>query len=399
MLSVTQAEQIIRDTFPALPSITVDLKEAAGAILREPIVADRPFPPFHRVTMDGVAISSDAYHQGQTRYRIQGIQGAGQFPLALANTNSCIEIMTGAVLPKGCDCVVPVEELEISRGAAILSPGLTLAPMQNVHPEGSDRTTGDVIVKVGTRLRAPEMALAATVGMAEVQVAGRPSIAVISTGDELVEVDETPQPHQLRRSNAHALRSALEQAGFQDVTLYHAPDEPGAVKHLLAEVLRRHRMVLISGGVSKGRFDFVPEVLADLDVEKHFHGVRQRPGKPLWYGTHPDGHVVFGLPGNPVSALVCCTRYVLPALHHAMGFPAHPRHAVLSETVSCPKPLTLFFPIKILENAGSALQAKPVSFNTSGDLAALVDSDGFVQLNEEQTVFEAGSVQEYWSWG
>lgn len=399
LLPVSQAEQIIRDTCPPLPSKSVALHAAYGEVLREPIVADRTFPPYNRVTMDGIAFALDRYRQGTTRFTIQGVQAAGKEPFALSDASNCIEIMTGSVLPDGCDCVVPVEDLELGDGTAILKTDLELRAMQNVHLQGSDRLLGEVLLEAGTPLRAPELAVAATTGKAEVLVTARPSIAVISSGDELVEIDETPQVHQIRRSNAYALQGALSLAGFHEVTLSHVPDDRKAMKENLAACLERSGVLVLSGGVSKGRFDVIPAVLNELGVTTQFHGVWQRPGKPMWYGTGANQQMVFGLPGNPVSALVCCYRYVLPALHHAMGHHAiAPERAVLAESVTFTKPLTLFQPVKILEDTDGIRRARPVPFNTSGDLAALAGSDGFIQLDAGQDLFEKASVHDVWRW-
>ena len=399
MLPVSQAEQIIRDTFPPLPSQAVALTAAYGQVLREPILADRPFPPYDRVTMDGIALALDRYRQGTTRFAIQGVQAAGQKPFTLSDTSNCIEIMTGAALPGGCDCVVPVEDLDLDDGSVVLEAGLELKTMQHVHPEGSDRKRGDLLLEAGITLRAPELAIAATTGNARVLVAARPSIAVISTGDELVDVDETPQAHQIRRSNAYALQGALALAGFHDVTLSHVPDDRKAVQEHLAACLERHRVLILSGGVSKGRFDFIPAILNELGVTTYFHGVWQRPGKPMWYGIGADQQTVFGLPGNPVSVLVCCYRYVLPALQFAMGQHAvSPERVVLEESVMFTKPLTLFQPVNMLEDTDGILRARPVPLNTSGDLAALAGNDGFIQLDAEQDSFEKESVQDLWRW-
>jgi molybdopterin molybdotransferase len=341
--------------------------------LREPLRADRPLPPFDRVTMDGVALSFDAWKRGCREFCIEGIQAAGKPALRRRSPVGCIEVMTGAVLPAGCDCIVPVEELELRSGWVRVVGEVKRG--QFIHRAGSDARRGQVLVPVGKVLDGPAIAVVATVGKTHVRVAKRPSIAIVSTGDELVDVGERPLPHQIRRSNSHALAASLRLHGFRDVSLYRTPDNPQerALRSALAADI-----VLVTGGVSKGRFDFVPEVLKRLGVREVFHWVRQRPGKPLWFGVRGKT-LVFGLPGNPVSCLVCLHRYVLECLSEgrAPSRPSaggsRPRRSVALRTALRRGALTVFQPVR---------DRLPVSINTSGDFADLARSDGFVEVPE-----------------
>jgi molybdopterin molybdotransferase len=306
------------------------------------------------------------------------------------------------MLPEGCDCVIPIEVIEFRDGSARLEDAYTIDPMQNVHQRGSDRGQGDVLLDAGTVMFGPQCAVAATVGAREVSVGERPRIAIAGTGDELVAVGETPQPHQIRRSNGHALESLLAGAGFTDTERCHLPDDPEAIEQGLGGLLKTARVVLVSGGVSVGRFDHVPEVLGRLGVKQIFHQVRQRPGKPLWFGIGPEGQLVFGLPGNPVSGLVCCYRYVLPALWKSLGATllATERrpHAALGGEIRFKRPLTLFKPVTVGMGPEGEPTATPLAMGGSGDLAGLAESDGFVELNAEQDVFAAGSRHPLYLW-
>lgn len=401
MLTVAEAEQQVLGATPLAPVVSRDLDRAHGDVLREAVVADRPFPPYHRVAMDGIAIAYAAWVQGARVFPVQGIQRAGEPAQALREKSHCLEVMTGAVLPEGTDCVVPVEELTLAEGKARLVDSLALQRMQNVHALGSDRPAGAELLSAGTLLFGPHCAVAAAVGMAQVRVAARPRITLISTGDEVVAVDAVPLPHQVRRSNPAVLRAALGRAGFYDVTAQHVPDDPGTLARTLTAALRDSRFILITGGVSEGRFDHVPDVLAELGVVAQFHKVSQRPGKPLWFGVGREGQLVFGLPGNPVSTAVCLYRYVLPALLAHLGAvlcdaDSRPR-AVLTADVTFRKPMTLFQPVRICEDKAGLRLATPVPMNGSGDLAGLAASDGFLEISPG-TPMAAGSAHPLWRW-
>src|SRR6185437_2323832 len=238
-----------------------------------------------------------------------GTQAAGDSPLNLGSQRHCIEVMTGAVLPVGCDTVVPVEQTRQSEGVVELSDAARPLPWAHVARRGSDRAQGALLLSAGSVLHAPEVAVAASAGMARIRVSSQPAIMVISTGNELVEPGDPIAPHQIRRSNAYGVAAALRQRGFQRVADDHLPDDAAALRHRLRLHMDTHEVLVLSGGVSMGRFDLVPGVLADLGVQCVLHGVAQRPGKPMWFGTSTEGHAIFALPGNPVSTLVCLIRY------------------------------------------------------------------------------------------
>lgn len=368
MISVIQAERLLRRAMKPVPTIRVPLAEAAGEVLCEPLRADRPLPPFDRVMMDGVALSFDAWQRGCREFRVEGVQAAGQPALRRRETVGCIEVMTGAVLPGGCDCVVPVEEMETRAGWVRVTGNVERG--RYLHRAGSDARRGQVLVPAGKVLDGPALAVAASIGQTHLCVAKRPAVAIVSTGKELVDVGEHPLPHQIRLSNAPALAASLRLRGFRNVTIHRTGDAPPA--RVLRAALKAN-IVLLTGGVSKGRFDVVPELLQRLGVREVFHRVRQRPGKPLWFGVR-GRQLVFGLPGNPVSCLVCLHRYLFA-----------PEHVELAKSLKRGT-LTVFQPV---------CAGKPVKMNTSGDFADLAKSDGFVEIPEG-----TGYVRRvrYWSW-
>lgn len=402
MTTVSEAEALILAAVPQAAAVDVPLADARGAVLREPLTADRPFPPYNRVAMDGIALSHATWAGGGRAFPVAGVVRAGEAPRALPDPSQCLEIMTGAVLPPGCDCVVPVEQLVVAGGVATLRDGVAVDPMQHVHRLGSDRPAGATLLNAGTMLWGPACAVAASVGNTHLRVSSSPRITIVSTGDELVPVEATPLPHQVRRSNAYALGAALATAGFTDIRTAHAPDDPAAIARTLRAALADSRFIVLSGGVSEGRFDHVPGVLATLGVVQRLHKVSQRPGKPLWFGIGPDGQAVFGLPGNPVSAAVCLYRYVLPALWRHVGAglrsaDARPR-AVLTVEVRFKKPLTLFQPVRVCEHTDGRRLATPVPMNGSGDLAGLAVSDGVLELPDGGRTFAAGEAHVIWLW-
>ena len=231
-------------------------------MLRENIYAERDQPPFDRVAMDGIALASSATTAGRRRFRLQATQAAGDPPLSLASAEHCIEVMTGAVLPAGCDAVVPVEQP--ARWTVTWSWRTACAPPPGLmsHRRASDRTQGALLLPAGSVLHAPEIAVAASAGMARVRVSSQPAIMVISTGNELVEPGDPIAPHQIRRSNAYAVAAALRQRGFQRVADDHLPDDAALLRERLRLHLTTHEVLILSGGVSMGRFDLVPQVLA-----------------------------------------------------------------------------------------------------------------------------------------
>lgn len=381
-ISVAQAVSLIRRAGKPFPTVSLPLQEAAGRVLREPIKADRPLPPFDRVTMDGVALSFATWKRGCREFKLEGVQRAGMPPLRRRSPIGCIEVMTGAVTPVGCDCVVPVEEIETRDGWARIRAE-KLRRGDSIHPAGSDAKKGTVLLPVGKVLDGPSVAVAASVGKARVRVADVPRIAVVSTGDELVEVHERPKPHQIRRSNPHALAASLRLHGLNVGTLAHVTDDRDRQQKVLGDALARADTVLITGGVSKGRYDFIPDTLARLGVKPVFHRVRQRPGRPMWFGVGRKGQLVFGLPGNPASCMVCLHRYVLPVAPRAVSLAVNiPRRG-----------LTVFQPVEVRDGI-----ARPVALNTSGDFLDLARSDGFVEIDGGTGHLRRGASVPFWSW-
>lgn len=391
MLTTAQALDAILAAMPELPAESVSLSDSAGRVLRQTIVAERDQPPFDRVMMDGIAIAHETYSGGTRSFPIQATQAAGD-PAHSLDPGAAIEIMTGASLPEHADTIVPVEHIAVADGIATLEVGYQPAQRQFIHPQASDHAAGAALLHPGKRIAPADVAVIASAGLARVDVTRTIVARVISTGNELVAAGGRIAPHQIRLSNGPALVALLARHGHTDCAHEHIADDPAALRERIGAHLDDADAVILSGGVSMGKADYVPDVLADLGVDVTFHGVSQRPGKPMWFGTGPRGQVVFALPGNPVSALVCCRQYVVPALENAAGaLPITPEFASLASDVTFEPDLTCFQPVRLVSNAAGRLLAMPVRTNTSGDFTALSGTDGYVELAKEQSQFASGT--------
>jgi molybdopterin molybdotransferase len=376
----------------------VALRDARGRILRQDVEAERDNPPFDRVCMDGVAVASSAFTGGARSFRVQGTQAAGALPMTLEGAEAAIEVMTGAVLPHGTDSVIPLEEYDLADGRLALKAEATAEAWRNVQRRGCDSQPGVPMLTSGMRLGAAEVAVVASAGMAEVSVSRQPRITVVSTGDELVEPGLPIADHQIRRSNAYGVAAALALHGYADAVDEHLRDEEALMQRRLGALLESRDVLVLSGGVSKGKFDFVPSTLKSLGVEEVFYQVAQRPGRPLWFGIGPRGQLVFGLPGNPVSTLVCLVRYVLPALHAAMGAPVRvPERVAVAEATSGRK-MAYFMPVAMVTGSSGATQARPHQPQGSGDFLALAGTDGFVELPPQPDGYPAGFIADLYRW-
>lgn len=394
MLSVSEAFALTQQHRLTLPTEPVSLLDADGRVLRNAVYADRDFPPFNRVAMDGIGIRFADYVAGGRAFHVAGTQFAGQPQQTLSEANTCLEVMTGAMLPAGADTVVRYEDVRISDGQATISID-DVEEGQHLHLRATDRRTGDELLPVGTQLGPPELAVAASVGQTTLTVTTLPRVALISTGDELVDVGDTPLPYQIRRSNTYMLRAALKSLVI-NATLHHIVDDETILKDRLAGLLSENDVLILSGGVSAGKADFVPDVLAQLGVQKQFHKIEQRPGKPLWFGTTPN-KAVFALPGNPVSTILCAYRYVLPYLRASMGLAAAPiRYTQLAAPVVFKPAITYFLPVRLTSEPDGRTLAQPLPGSGSADFANLLAADAFMEFPAERSDFGAGEAFPIW---
>ena len=386
MISVQEASEIILSNLIKPTSRKVDLPRSLGKVLAEDVAADRDFPAFDRATMDGIAIQLQAYQNGQREFIIESIQAAGEPKGKLKNLTQCIEIMTGAALPIGCDAVVPYENFKISNGIATLSDSTVLLS-QNIHFQGSDAKKNQKLLPVGSRISSAELALLASVGKSSVSIFELPKAAIISTGNELVDIETNPLSHQVRKSNSYALQAAYANMGGES-SLFHLPDDEIVIAKELEKILADFDFILLSGGVSKGKFDFIPQRLEALGIKKLFHQVSQKPGKPMWFGRSSN-KFVFALPGNPVSTFMCFHKYVKPWAMLSLGISASTEKAILAANYEFKSPVTYFLQVQIKNEEGKVM-AYPIAGGGSGDFVNLINVDGFLELPKEKVEFQAG---------
>jgi molybdopterin molybdotransferase len=386
MISVAQALQTVLNSFQDFGVEEIPFIKSVGRILKEEIVADRDFPPFNRVSMDGIAIDFQQFKNGQRAFTVEGIQAAGSEQISLQDAESCIEVMTGAVLPNNANTVIRYEDITIENGVATINTN-AVNDGQNIHNKAKDGKFDDILIYQNTKISAAEIGVLATVGKSFVKVARQPKVMIVSTGDELVGVDEIPLEHQIRRSNVFTLVSLLERLNIPSETA-HITDDKSILKSKIEGYLQEYDVLLFSGAVSKGKYDFLPEVFEELDVEKLFHKVAQRPGKPFFYGQ-TNTCSVFGFPGNPISTFVNCLAYFYPWYYKSVGIETNQETAILGEDVSFKPSLTYFLQVK-LESENGKLVAFPITGNGSGDLASLVNTDAFIQLPSDKIEFKKG---------
>jgi molybdopterin molybdotransferase len=388
MISVNEAFEIIcNQTIPGKPK-RVALLDSVGKKMAEDVCADTDLPPFNRVMMDGIAVRHEELDT-YTRFKIQGIQAAGksnQFDLI---SGHCIEIMTGAMLPPSFDTVIPYEDITIESGFATIN----IQPKKkqaNVHLQGTDFKKGEVLITTGTCVSPAEIGILASVGISEPLILNAPSIAIISTGDELVDISETPKSFQIRKSNVFAIQAALKKQVFLESTAFHVSDESNDIKQKLKEILESFDIVILSGGVSKGKFDLIPEMLKELGVKQLFHRIKQKPGKPFWFGAS-ENNLVFALPGNPVSTLVCCYRYVIPFLENRLlNTSVQFEFKSINSDYIKKGSLTYFLPVKLTETV-----VIPADGNGSGDFAHLANVDGWIEIPQEINDIKKGDTFRY----
>jgi molybdopterin molybdotransferase len=394
MVTVAEAEKIVLSEIKDFGTEEIPFEEALGRVLAKDIVADRDLPPYNRVAMDGIAINFAAFTNKLRSFRIKGMQLAGDAPIAIAS-DECVEIMTGAALPDAADTVIRYEDLNLQNGTATITIE-DIRKGQNIHVKGIDKKQNDVVATAGQYIHPALINVAVSVGKTKLPVKKLPKVVVIATGNELVSADTTPLPYEVRRSNDVAIKMVLQQYGLQADSL-HLPDDKAVIEQQLGKCLSDYDVVILSGGISKGKSDHIPEVLEQLKVKQLFYQVQQRPGKPFWFGKHEKETLVFAFPGNPVSTFLCLHRYFLPWLESSSGVrDKQELYAVLDKEVNFKPALQYFLQVKLHTNNEGKLVATPIEGHGSGDYANLVDADAFMELPAEKTNFNKGEVYRIW---
>ncbi len=371
LISIHEADTRIQKTCTTLGLEWITLDQAIGRVLAEPLIADRPLPPYRRAMMDGIAFALDQIELGLP-LKIAGLHAAGNPPPRSLKANEAWEIMTGAAVPDDCDTIVPYEDL-----AEAFT--LTEKPQLNqfIHDCGHDALAGDLLVGAGTRIGPAEIAIAASIGKSTIEVFRRPNISIITTGDEAVEVDATPENWQIRRSNGPMLEAALTCMGLPPISVFHILDDPASATEVIQRVLSECDVLILSGGISMGKKDHVRAMIEQELGDPEFHGVELRPGKPFAYWKGKPQ--VFALPGNPVSVLATFTRFVAPAILRIQGLENFSLIKIPIESVSPLPKFTWLLPIAL--DANGKLSPRPP--HNSGDFTSIAHSIGMVEIPPE----------------
>jgi molybdopterin molybdotransferase len=382
-------------------------------VLAEEIRSEVNSPPYDKALMDGYAVRSA---DRQPERRILEEIAAGAVPRLPVTPGAASRIMTGAPIPDGADAVVPIEQTELVDESTVRLQRVENSARQNVLPLGASMRAGDVVLHTGSMLRPIEIAILAEIGRAEVQAIPRPRVAILATGNELVAVNETPAQGQIRNSNGPLLAAAANRAGAEAIELGIARDEPDDLRRWIEQGLAADVLVL-SGGVSAGKFDLIPATLSEVGVEQVFHKLALRPGKPLWFGVKRDGDrpvLVFGLPGNPVSSLVCFELFVRPAIAKmsGLGFVSLPVVAArLNDAFDIGGGRAAYLPAVVSRGGFTAFQgsglaraselmsagnltASLLPWQGSADLATLARANGLARFSAEKQQLAAGSLVE-----
>jgi molybdopterin molybdotransferase len=392
MLPYAEARQKVIEVAGALrrplPREHVDLGQAFGRVLAEPVFADRDYPPFDRSTRDGFAVRSvDATVPNAKLECIGEIRAGGTFERAIG-PGQCVEIMTGAAVPLGADAVVMIEHTTRVGNTVTLERAVERG--QSIVPRGRETKANSLLLTHGTSLGYAQLALIAQVGQTRLRISSRPRVAILSTGDEVVDVDSEPGPLQVRNSNGFALQTLITMAGGEPVQLGNAPDEIEILRQRIERGLEADILVL-SGGVSMGKYDLVEQVLSDLGAAFHFTGVAIRPGRPAVFATCRD-KLVFGLPGNPVSTMVTFELFVLPAIDLLSGAAPRPLpvfRAKLATPVREKGSMVHFLPARI-EWEGREARVTQLPWQGSGDIVALALANGFLVIGPERPEIPVG---------
>jgi molybdopterin molybdotransferase len=393
MISADQALQIVLENVAPLGVERIPILEALGRVLAEEIRSSRDIPGFDNSAMDGYAVRAadvaKASEASPVKLKVVETVGAGQIPTRHVSAGETARTMTGAPIAEGADAIIPVER---TRGAGDVVEFLATAEKGSfIRPRGEDLRLGELVMSAGKALTPADLGMLASVNRAMVEVIRRPRVAIVATGDELVDVDQAPTGAQIVNSSAYALAGAVREAGAEPTILKVARDDAREIRDRLAEAMT-FDVVLSTGGVSVGQFDHVKGALDELGMRQLFHGVAQKPGRPLKFGT-VGYRPIFGLPGNPVSTLVCFYLYARPAILKMRGMRRVGLPRVVARCgvdVKTSKDLTEFVRVK-LERDAERWIATPTGGQGSGILSSLSRADGLLIGPSTQTILKAGA--------
>jgi molybdopterin molybdotransferase len=393
MLSVVEALAVVLEQAKPLPPVTLDLKGLTpGLVLAETATSDVDSPPYTKSMMDGYAVRAADCTTAPVRLKVVEEVAAGQMPTRTLQAGEAVRIMTGAPIPVGADAVVMIERTQLDAAADVRI--LTAARRgENILERGAEIKAGDAVLRAGAVLGPQELGLLATLGRAAVAVHSQPQVAVLPTGDEIVEPPAPPGPGQIRNSNGPMLLAQAQRAGARPRYLGIARDTPDSLRSLIGRGLSESDALILSGGVSAGKFDLVPGILEELGVKAHFHKVLLKPGKPLLFGSRANT-LVFGLPGNPVSSFVCFELFIRPALRKLLGHaepgPRLTRLPIASE-FRADNDRPTYWPARV-EWEVDGPRVRPLPWRSSADLRALHTANALLVLPPGAQALAAGEM-------
>jgi len=372
MISLQQAQQLVKQQARSFGKEIVLLEEATGRVLNEPVAADRDYPPFNRATMDGMAINMADWNDGIRTFTWIETVFAGKAAMKSIGKGECYKIMTGAAVPECANTIIRKEDIdEIENRLSITVSSIT--PGQNIAPKGTDIKKEITVIAPPFYIKPGTITTLASLGYDEVKVASLPSVTIITTGDEVQPVEAAVNDVQIRNSNQHLVKALLQHWKIKPAAVTHVKDDADALLKTINSY-KRTDIIILSGAVSAGDADFVPEVLLKAGAEKIFHKVAIRPGKPAWFGKFANGPVVFALPGNPFSTFVTFKLFIEEFLVACFGLPERQLLRLPFDGSRIKKTdLDEFFPVMI---GGDPAVVTPVAFNTSGDITAMMEADG-----------------------
>ncbi|UEG50112.1 molybdopterin molybdotransferase MoeA [Ferruginibacter lapsinanis] len=391
MISYNDAKQLVIEQAHSFGTEKVLLDDALGRVIAEKVFADRAYPPFNRSSMDGIAIKISDWEKGIRQFEIKETIYAGKTPQSTIASEECYKIMTGAAVPLDADSVIRREDCHQTDNN-ITVDDIEVIKGQNISTKGEDLKVGEIIIDQSIKCNTAVIAALASVGKYEVLVECLPKVAVITTGDEVINVDKTPTDVQIRNSNASVLRSLLRKWQITPVACEHVVDDKVKLEEVISNNMSNDILIL-NGGVSAGDADYVPGILAELGAKQIFHKVAIKPGKPIWFGKFDNGAIVFALPGNPFSCMVTFKLFIELFLTVSFGLTIpNNKQLPFNGTRNKKSVLDEFFPVQII---GSPLALVPMQFNGSGDITAALLADAIAQHPADKLVLMSGDLLNY----
>jgi molybdopterin molybdotransferase len=402
MITVTEAEEIIKNSikhFDELDSEMLSLGNSLGRILAEDIYPERSLPPFNRATMDGYAIRLNKDKPLPAQFEIKGTQYAGKPKETNISDQECIEIMTGAVIPSGLNCVIPIERTHLTNDQIEIHKNYIPRRFQYIHQEGTDINISERLLSIGEKIDVPDLLSLAASGQENIKVKRLPRIALFVTGDEIKPIGEPIELHEIRSTSQYGIEGAIKKIFLSNITINTLGDNFNDLESSINKSITSHDIIILTGGVSMGKKDHVKNIIANLPDFSGFHKVLQKPGLPFMFAGSNNGQLIFGLPGNPVSSMICLYRYIIPAIKILIGQSSSENKLVkLTEKVTSPSDLSYFLPVKLLNAGDHIVKAKPLPTNTSGDFITLAKSDGFIEISPASQTNLLNALYPFTSW-